>query len=235
MKAILLKELEKHVIFNRGIVAGIVKSESYAGVLIHRLKKTGQILEIERDRYTVHRDPFLVASRITWPSYISIWSALRYHNLTEQVPHAIWVVTTKKRRNTKIEFAGTDISFIIASPKYFFGYDKIDFRGFEIFIADPEKCIIDGMLFRKISVLEIFNILRNNLQSLRIGRLTDYAIRTGNKALIKRMGFLLERLDVPIRHKLEKFIYPARTPLEYNFPPKGRLDDNWMIVENVEL
>ena len=235
MKAALLKKLEGYVIFDRRILASIVKNESYAGLLAHRLKKVDEIHEIERNRYTVHRDAFLVASRMTWPSYISIWSALRYHNLTEQIPQAIWVITTKKRRNAKIQFAGTDIFFIIVSPKYFFGYDKVDFSGFEIFIADSEKSIIDSMLFRKVSVSEIYDLLKSNLHSLRPNRLIDYAIRTGNKALIKRIGFLLESMDVSVHKKLEKYLYPAYTPLEYNLPAKGRLNDKWRIVENVEL
>ena len=235
MKAELLNELEKHVVFDRKIVAGIVKNQFYAGVLIHRQKKTGQITELERDKYTVQKDPFLVASRVTWPSYISMWSALRYHNLTEQLPQTIWVVTTKKRRNARIEFAGTAISFVIVSPKYFFGYDKVDFEGFDIFVADPEKSIVDSMLFRKVSVSEISEILSRNLESLRPARLIDYAIRTGNKALIKRIGFMLERFGVPSFNKLGKFIYRASTPLDYSLPAEGDLDDKWHILENVKL
>ena len=235
MKAELLNELQKHVLFDRRAVAGMVNNESYAGVLLHRLKVAGDIQEVERNSYTVHKDPFLIASRIAWPSYISIWSALRYHNLTEQLPQAIWVVTTKKRRNTRIEFAGTEISFLIASQKYFFGYDKIGLRGFEVFVADPEKSIIDSLLFRKVSVSEIFEILSNNLGALRKGRLADYAVRTGNRALIKRLGFMLERLGATIDERLRKSVDSSRTPLEYNLPSAGKVDKEWKVVENVRL
>lgn len=235
MKASLFKELETYVIFDKNILASIVKNESYASLLAHRLKKAGEILEIERNKYTVHKDAFLIASRITWPSYISIWSALRYHNLTEQIPHDIYVITTNKRRNVKIEFAGSNIFFIIVSPKYFFGYDKIDFRGFEIFVADPEKSIIDSLLLRRVSVSEIHGLLKSNLDDIRTNRLADYAIRTGNKALIKRLGYMLEKLNASVQRKLEKYVYPAYTPLEYNLPANGRQNDKWKLIENVEL
>jgi len=235
MKAALLKEFEKHAVIDRKKVEGITGSGAYASLLLHRLKKSGQIFEIERNRYTVHKDALLIASRISWPSYISIWSALRYHNLTEQIPQTIWVVTTNKRRNARLTFGGTEIIFILTSPKYFFGFEKIDFDGIEVFIADPEKSIIDSMLFRRVSVSEIFSILKSNLESIRTGKLLDYAIRTGNKAMIKRLGFLLDKLEKDYSKKLKKYVYPTCTPLEYNLPAKGESDAKWRIVENVRL
>lgn len=235
MKAALLKEFEKHAVIDRRKVEGIVGSGAYASLLLHRLKKSGQIFEIERNRYTVHKDAFLVASRISWPSYISVWSALRYHNLTEQIPQAIWVVTTNKRRNAMINFAGTEIIFILTSPKYFFGFEKVDFKGIEVFIADPEKSVIDSMLFRRVSISEIFSILESNLGSIRTGILLNYAVRTGNKAMIKRLGFLLDKLGKDYLERLKKYVYPTCTPLEYNLPTKGGLNAKWRIVENVTL
>lgn len=235
MKATLLKEFERHAVIDRRKVEGITGSGAYASLLLHRLKKSGQIFEIERNRYTVHKDAFLVASRISWPSYISIWSALRYHNLTEQIPQTIWVVTTKKRRNARLTFAGTKIVFILTSPKYFFGFEKVDFKGIDVFIADSEKSVIDSMLFRRVSVSEIFSILESNLDSIRAGRLLNYAVRTGNKAMIKRLGFLLDKLGKDYFERLKKYVYPACTPLEYNLSAKGELNAKWRIVENVRL
>ena len=236
MKTELHRELEKHAVFDRSTVAGIVKGESYAGVLLHRLKKSGDILEIERNRYTVHRDPFLVASRISWPSYISIWSALRFHNMTEQLPQTIWTVTTRKRRNTAIDFAGTEIRFITASQRFFFGYDKVNLRGFDVFVADPEKSIIDSLLFRKVSVSEVSSLITDNLRSLRTAKLLDYAIRTGSVPVIKRTGFLLEKAGIPVRKRVAKYLNPPNLPLEYNLPSaEGRLNRDWRILENVAL
>jgi len=232
----LLEELKKHVIFDRKIVASITKDDSYAGLLLHRLKKSGQIMEIERDRYTVHNDAFLIASRISWPSYISAWSALRYHNLTEQLPQAIWVVTPRKRRNTLVLFAGTEIRFITALPRHLFGYDKVELRGFEIFVADPEKSIIDSLLFKKASVSEVSSLIANNLRSLRTAKLLDYAIRTGSVPVIKRTGFLLEKAGIPVRKRVARYLNAPYLPLEYNLPAtESRSNRDWKILENVVL
>jgi len=124
-------------------------SPGYTKQIIHRWKKSRKIYEIERGKYTTHDDPFLIASRIVWPSYISLWSALRYHNLTEQIPHSVWVVTTRTRKKTALHFLNTEIYFTVTKPAYLFGYDKIEREGLDIFIADREKTIIDCLLFRK--------------------------------------------------------------------------------------
>lgn len=231
-----VKNLEKYAVFDTKVVKSIVKKDvRYVHLFLHRLKKSGDVFEIERDKYTVHRDAFLIASRIAWPSYISMWSALRFYNLTEQIPHSVWVVTTRKRRKNRINFANTNILFVLTKPKYFFGFKKINFKGFEIFVSEPEKAVIDSILFRRISVSEIFSILKSNLRSFSINRLLSYAVKTNNKALIKRLGFLLDRLGLNHYEKLRKYIYHAPTPLEYNLPRQGKLNKKWRIVENMKV
>jgi len=237
MKTIsVLKALEKYVMFDVNIVKSIIKKDiPYTRLFLHRMKRAGYIFEVERNKYTVHKDAFLIASRIVWPAYVSMWSAVRFYNLTEQIPQFVWVVTTRKKRRNKINLANTTIFFVLTKPKYFFGFKKIDYKGFEIFIAEPEKSIIDGVLFRRISASEIFFILKNNLKSLNTNKLLTYAIKTKNKALIKRLGFMLDKLGLDYRNKLRKYIYHPYTSLEYNLPPKGELNEKWKIVENVKM
>lgn len=231
-----LKSLEKYAVFDLNVVRSIIKKDiPYTRLFLHRLKKLGYVFEIERNRYTVHRDAFLIASRIAWPSYISLWSAIRFHNLTEQIPHSIWAVTTRKRRKNKIRFADAEILFVLTKPKYFFGFKKVDFKGFEIFVAEPEKSIIDGLLFRKISVSEIFSILKSNLHSISVERTLNYAIKTKNKALIKRIGFLFGRLGLDYYNKLKRYVCFPYTALEYNLPVEGKRDEKWKILKNVKV
>lgn len=207
----------------------------YAKLVLQRLKKAHQVTEIERGTFTVHADALLVASRIAWPSYISLWSALRYHDLTEQIPHAVWVVSTRKRKRTRLTFADIPIMFVHTKHRYLFGYDKVEYRGFEIFVADPEKSVIDCLLFRRVSVSETFDVLKANIKTLRVGRLVEYAIRTDNGALIKRLGHMLDRLGRDPYEKLKKHVYAAPVVLEYGMPRKGKLNAKWGIIENVML
>ncbi|MEA3343961.1 MAG: hypothetical protein U9Q92_07420, partial [archaeon] len=234
MKTIdVLKELEKYAVFDNTIFRSITgKDSSYAKLYIHRLKEKGYIFEVKRNRYTILKDPLVVASRIVWPSYISLWSALRFHNLTEQVPHDVRVITTRKLSKSEVVFRDTRIVFVHTKPKYFFGFKKMMLGGFEVFMAEPEKAIIDGMLFRKISCSELAFIIRENFRSLNIKKLVNFAMLTENRSLIKRLGYILDAYGADKRSKLNKYIDNAFIPLEYAMPAKGEKDNKWRIIKN---
>lgn len=230
----LIRELEKYPVFTLKKVKEITgKDSSYAKLLVYRLKKDNLLFSIEKNKYTIKKEPLIVASNMIWPSYISCWSALRYHNLTEQLPQAIFVVTTRARKEREVTFNNIKIIFIKVKPKYFFGYKKERYQDFDIFIAEPEKALIDSALFKKVSFSEICSMIKNNLKIIDIGLLFDYLIRIKNKTLIKRFGFLLDELG--IENKLKKFIDFKYVPLDYSLPAKGKKNRKWRIIENVEL
>ncbi len=234
MKTIdVLRELEKYAVFDNTIFRSITgKDSAYARLYLHRLKEKGYIFEVKRNRYTLKKDPLIIASRIVWPSYISLWSALRFHNLTEQLPHDVWVITTRKLSGKTVMSGNTKIVFVHTKPKYFFGFKKMMLGGFEVFMAEPEKAIIDGMLFRKISCSELAFIIRENFRSLDIKKLVNFATLTENKSLIKRLGYLLETSGANYHSKLKKYIDNAFIPLEYGMPAKGEKDNKWRIIKN---
>lgn len=184
----ILEYLKKYPVFNSLTLNNKLKtSKEYSNLFLNRLVKKKRVYRIERDSYTIYDDPFLVASRIVWPSYISGWSALKFHNLTEQLPHNVWVITTRYKK--PIKFLNSEIIFITIKTENFFGYEKFDYKGFDIFVAEPEKSLIDSALLKKISFSEIKEIVSSNISSLKINKFLKYLIRIKNKALIKRFGF----------------------------------------------
>ncbi|ODS38007.1 MAG: hypothetical protein A7316_08735 [Candidatus Altiarchaeales archaeon WOR_SM1_86-2] len=234
-KIILIKELEKYPVFTLGTLRRITRKErNYAKLILHRLKEEGLIFKIERNKYTVHEDPILIASNIIWPSYMSFWNALRYHNLTEQLPQNIFVLTSRARKNRKIEFMGTEIFFIKVKSRYFFGFRKEPYHNFNIFVAEPEKALVDSALFKRMSFSEISEIIRENPDVLSPEKIIQYSLKTGNTALIKRFGFLLETLG-------EDFFNDAGNltsnyiPLDYTMPGEGKKNKKWRIIENAGL
>ncbi len=233
-KIALVRELEKYPVFTLATLRRIIKKDrNYAKLVIHRLKDEGLVLKIERNRYTVHKDPILVASNIVWPSYLSFWTALRYHNLTEQLPQNIFVITPRARKNRNIEFMGTRMSFVKVGPKYFFGFAKEPCRNFTILVARPEKALVDSALFRKISFSEISEIVRENLDRISPELIVQYCLKTKNNALIKRFGFLLETLGADFPEKAD--INPNYIPLDYAMPKEGKKNKKWRIIENIEI
>ena len=183
----LLKQLGQYPVFTVKNVKDITdKKSDYAKLVVHRLKKAGLIFAVERNRYTIHSDPWIIASHIVWPSYISSWSAIRYYNLTEQLPTYIQVVTTRPKKRRKTRFSNTTIEFIRIKRKNFFGFGKVPHGDTDIFMAEKEKALADALYLRHISYETFSEILREHRKEIDIRRLIDYLKRMGVKRIIKR-------------------------------------------------
>lgn len=169
----LLKKLEQYPVFNIQQFKALTKYKpDYARLAIHRLIKNKLIKKIERNKYTVHNDAFLISSYISWPSYISMWSALRYYNLTDQIVNNIQVITARPRKD--IEFNKIKIRFFKINKSRLTNYTKKRYENHEIFIAEPEKALADALLFKTISQKEAEEIIsKNKLSKRKIERLLE--------------------------------------------------------------
>lgn len=230
----IVKKLEEYPTFNIDTFANIIDNDkTYAKMHLNRLKNRGIVKQIQRNVYTVQEDPLIIASRIIWPSYISLWATFRYHNLTEQIPNKISVITTRSKSRENIQMMNTIISFEKIRPSWFFGFSKIRIQGFEVFIAEPEKALIDAVLLKKISTTEIYSLLQTNIKNISAKKIVDYALRIKNKALIKRFGWMLESLECSHAKKLKKQAYKTMIPLDIARPIAGIKDKKWGIIVNI--
>jgi predicted transcriptional regulator of viral defense system len=231
----IVKKLEEYPTFNIDTFANIINNDKiYAKMHLNRLKKRGVVKQIQRNVYTIQEDPLIIASRIIWPSYISLWAAFRYHNLTEQIPNKISVITTRSKSRENIQIMNTTIIFKKIRPSWFFGFSKITMQGFEVFMAEPEKAIIDAVLLKKISTTEIYSLLQNNIKDVSAKKIVDYVLRIKNKALMKRFGWMLESLKCNYAKKLKKHAYKTMIPLDIARPITGPKDKKWGIIVNIE-
>ena len=225
MKSIeLLKRFEHYPLFTENDVAKIVnKSPKYVRTLLYRLHKQRYIKRIEKGKYTVHEDPLIFSSYIAVPSYHSIWTALRYYNMTQQQPFGIFVMTPMPKQAIKLD--NTEIRFI--STKHMFGYKKERYNDFDIFVANREKAIVDSLLF-KLPIQDIIQALEDT--EINCQRLAEYAKKTGNKSLMKRLGYLLE--------STKGYSYGLRAfdnnyiRLDYLGKHKGKRETRWKLILN---
>ena len=223
-----LEKIKKQVVFTSKLLN--IPNNYYANLYLYRLKKKHLIERIEKNLYTVCKDPFIIASRIVWPSYISCWSGLNFYKLTEQIPHAIFVITPYYKR--AINFQNTPIIFITTKSKNFFGYKKVNYQGFEIFIADKEKSIIDSALFKKASFSELKEIIENNIKEINFGRFIRYIKITKNKSLIKRFGYLFDSIGKNFYPTLKRYIDKTYIPFDYAKKKEGVKNKKWRIIKN---
>ena len=223
----LIKKLEKYPLFTENDISKIVnKSPKYTRTLVHRLSKSGMIKKIERGKYTIYDDPMIFSSYIVTPSYLSLWTAFRYYNITQQQPFAIFVMSPVSRKS--LIFNNTEIKFI--KSKNIFGYKKKRYSDFDIFLADKEKTIIDALLFH-LDINNIYNSLGD--KELNFEKLADYAKKTKNTSLVKRLGYLLERKNgnsSGLKGKDNNYI-----KLDNNIKRNGKINHKWKLIINTKI
>ena len=155
---------------------------SYIKRLANLLKKKGKISIVEKGKYAVVDNPFLVAPFLTFPSYISMFSALFLRETISQVPMTIQIVTTRKRKNKKVVYNDTEIEFFKIKKELFFGFEYIWHEGYQIPIAKTEKAIFDALYFG-------FSITDVDIDFSKIDctQVIDYFRTIGKKSVLKKL------------------------------------------------
>jgi len=195
--------------------------------LVKSLKKKNAINKIKNGLFAFSdADEFVLATAVHYPSYISFWSALNYYKFTDNLPAKIFIATTKYSKEIN------NFKYIILSKKRFFGYTKTG----EIVIAEKEKAIVDSLLFPRYSggIKEIIKCVKSGLKELNIKRLIDYAIKTESKAVLRRLGFILENFKYRGRYikEIRKKIGKGYELLDPSLNRKNNLNRKWLLDIN---
>lgn len=93
----------------------------------------------EESVYTEHE--FVIASHLADPMYVGYWTAMNYHELTEQVPRTVYVVTTRRAKTREIH--GVTYRIVTVSEKKFFGYQPTAIEDVRVNVASVEKTLVD--------------------------------------------------------------------------------------------
>jgi predicted transcriptional regulator of viral defense system len=218
----------KNSVFTFSQLATILgKKEEYAKVFINRLAEKG-LLRLERSKYTLKgTNPFLIASNIIFPSYISFISAYSYYNLTTQIPRTFFVVSLKQRK--PISFDSNLIQFVKFERFRFFGFKREIIEGKFVFVAEIEKAILDSLYLPKYcSISETFFALKN--AKLDLKKLFRYSKEMKSVAVIKRLGYLLEISGIDASEI--KTSFKNYSLLNPNLPKKGEKNEKWKLIIN---
>lgn len=142
-------------------------------------------------------DPWVIATRVLEPCYIGGWSAAEYWGLTEQIFRTVVIVTTRKVSGRRPKIQATEFWIKKVAKSRFFG-TKTVWRGrVPVQVSDTAKTVVDLLDDPAIGggIRMVENIFRAYLASSEkdLHRLLDYSKRMKNGAILKRLGFLLER------------------------------------------
>lgn len=152
----------------------ISKNKLSTAVYSSRLLKGKFAEKLQKGTISFTDNNLIIATQLYEPAYVSLDSALLFHNLLTQVPKDIDCVTTINSKYFKLH----NINYHKITPKLFFGFKKYKLENSYAFIAEPEKAILDGLYYNKYSI----DNLKEWLPKINYTKLKEYS-RIYNKKI----------------------------------------------------
>lgn len=143
-------------------------------------------------------DAWLIAQTAFAPCFIAGWSAVEHWSLTEQVFRSVCVATSRRPRHREQTIGGTVFALHTVPQEHFFGLKAVWRGATRVQVSDPSRTLVDllampalgGVIRMVADVLVAY--LKPEHRNLPLA--LDYAQRLGNRAVFKRLGFLLQKL-----------------------------------------
>ena len=219
--------------------------------LLRDMTRRGLLMRVKRGLYYVipyEQDPeifmpdwHLLAEHLVSDAnyYIGYYSALQIHNLITQPSLKEQIVVSKQIHPAEINVKDVSFQFIYHNEQHFFGAKKIWIDNFnKVLCSDLEKTIIDCLFKPDYSggIVEIARAIYVSREKIKYDILQEYAIRFNSQAVIKRLGFLLDLLeiDTDIIDKLQKIKTKSVVLLDTELPKSGKIKTKWSIQQNIE-
>ena len=210
-------------VFTVSDVAGLLNITNIsASQIIHRLVAKRKLQRIEKAKYLLippeawkigeyTEEGIIVASQLVSPYYLSYWTALSFYGWTEQPSRTIFVATPKIKKS--VELQGMKIRFVKLNPIRFFGFEEHWVGNQKVVVAEKEKTIIDCLDQPRYcgEIVEVAKGLWNGRKEIDYRKLLDYTLRVKNGAINKRLGYLLDVLEIN-KPKIRKALLNNKTP-----------------------
>ena len=210
--------------------------------LVAYLAARGWLSRVRRDSYTTvplgatspkqwREDPWVVAAKTFAPCYLGGWTACEHWGLTEQIFREIIVFSTRRVRNRREEIQGTRFRVKVIAKTRMFGLVDVWRAQNQVRLSDP--ALGGGMR-------HVADVLRSYFEgtSRNDDQLADYAGKIGNRAVFKRLGYLLETLGIASPKLTKQCAEQMSTGLSLLDPsakPTGPILKRWGLRVNVKL
>ena len=171
--------------------------------------------------------------------YIGYYSAMEIHSLITQPSMTERIVVNRQVKPTILQIHGIKFQFIYHNTDHFFGGNQIWIDGFnKISCSDLEKTFIDGLYKPDYAggIVEIAKALYKSKDKIDYQKLYHYCERFKTQSVIKRLGFLLDLLEIdnPVSDSLQRIKSDSSILLEPSYEKKGKLVKKWSLLQNME-
>jgi predicted transcriptional regulator of viral defense system len=187
-------------------------------------------------------DPWIVANQVFSPCYIGGWSACEHWDLTEQVFRAVLVVTAKKVRERDVEMQSIAFHLTVRPDKAFFGTVQVWRGQARVMVSDPSRTIVDVLDDPRLGggIRTVTDVLAEYMRSEHRDDqlLLSYGDRLGNRAVFKRLGYIIERLGIDADELLAACLERRSAgvvALDPSVKTRGKIVRRWGLRANVPL
>lgn len=224
-----------------GAVRELLSDMTRRGLLMRLKEGVYYIIPYEQNAEKFMPDWHLIAAHLVNDAqhYIGYYSALQIHNLITQPSLKEQIVVSKQMRPAEIKIKQVAFQFIYHNEKHFFGAKKMWVDSFnKVFCSDLEKTFIDCLFKPDYAggIGEVAKAIYTAKDRIKYNTLLEYARRFDSQAVIKRLGFLLETLDINTRiiHELLQMKTASYVVLDTELPKTGKRTSRWSIQQNLE-
>lgn len=203
-----LKKANKSIFRIRDAKQILDKDEKAAADLLSKLVRRGIIsrlkaglfmivpLEAEKN-YLENR--YVIAGEILWPNryYISHASAMAIHGFTTQPVLNVQISSTVRKKEMVV--SGMKFSFCRVKPSAYFGIEeKWVTKQEKAVVSDIERTIVDCLARPELcgGVPEVAKGIWSAKEKINYVKLLKYVKKIGIKAVAKRLGFILQLLEL---------------------------------------
>jgi len=172
--------------------------------------------------------------------FISHYSAMRLHGMTTHPLLDVYISMSKRCGAKKI--GDITYHFVYVKPENFWGHaahwaTKQD----KVYVSDIERTLLDGLDRPDLcgGIKEIIRGIWIKHKEIDMKKLVQYATRFHTKAVVKRLGFILELFDFGVDYTalLAESITSAKDYifLDPNGPKEGKCSNHWRVRVNMNI
>lgn len=183
-------------------------------------------------------DPLVVAAQV-WPCYFSGWTAATHWSLTDQVFRTTVLKTSARVRASTIRVL--DHEYLISSAGDMSWGLKSQWRGeYRLRFADPARTVVEILDMPRIGggIRHGAEILTAYLDDHEPESLLTSVERLGNRAVFKRLGYLVEALGLDQPNVVDQCLgrlSKGVSALDPDGPAGGAISSRWGLRLNVRV
>ena len=226
-----------------------------ASELLDRMSRDGAAVQLKRGLYLLP-EKLPPGGRWQPPVELAVWyylkakdakwqetglAAFNFHGLSEQIANVLTVYNDKvsgrrKFGKLEVEFIKVDLSRLGGAVEIQVGPSRPERRRIGTLARVVFDAVYDYSRFGTLPKAYDWIAARKQ-DSAFLRELVGCALTYGNIATRRRLGWLLEKLEIPERTigPLRKSLLPTSSliPLDPNRPTRGRISRDWGILDNV--